>query len=179
MLFRSFKRWFGDSEIVNEDGTPKVMYHGTRKDFTEFKGGLIFASSSPTVANKFAANDMLYSPDKPGVEPGANIMPLYVKASNPFDYENPKHVEKLFNLVKNNYGRPSWPAAKRLISEGQFKIIEENVEAIKELGFDSLYVQEFGEKNIAVFEPNQVKSAIGNVGTYSPETGDIRYSLGT
>jgi hypothetical protein len=31
----SFKRWFGSSTIVNPDGTPKVMYHGSRKDFSE------------------------------------------------------------------------------------------------------------------------------------------------
>ena len=33
----AFKRWFGDSKIVNEDGSPKVVYHGTDKpDFSIF-----------------------------------------------------------------------------------------------------------------------------------------------
>lgn len=39
---QQFKRWFGDwrnhpetaSKVVNEDGTPKVMYHGSPSEFT-------------------------------------------------------------------------------------------------------------------------------------------------
>jgi hypothetical protein len=35
----NFKRWFGNSKVVNEDGTPKVMYHGSPnlKNIVEFK----------------------------------------------------------------------------------------------------------------------------------------------
>jgi hypothetical protein len=174
---KAFKQWFGNSKAVDEDGEPLVMYHGTRRDIEAFRAGLIFASPNPMVANKFAANDMLASPDKPGLEPGANVMPVYVKASNPFDYENPKHINQLFELIKTNFASSSRPAAKRLLSEGQFKIIEENVDVIKDMGFDSLYVEEFGEKNLAVFEPTQVKSATGNIGTFDETNPDIRYSL--
>lgn len=42
---QQFKRWFGDwqndpenaNKVVNDDGTPKVVYHGTNKDFTVFQ----------------------------------------------------------------------------------------------------------------------------------------------
>ena len=41
---QQFKRWFGDwqnhpenaSKVVNADGTPKVMYHGSNEQFTVF-----------------------------------------------------------------------------------------------------------------------------------------------
>lgn len=35
----AFKRWFKRSAVVNDDGTPRVVYHGTRANeaFTEFK----------------------------------------------------------------------------------------------------------------------------------------------
>ena len=41
---QQFKRWFGDweknpktaSKVVNEDGTPKIVYHGTDSNFTVF-----------------------------------------------------------------------------------------------------------------------------------------------
>lgn len=41
---QQFKRWFGDwkndpkhaSKVLNEDGTPKVVYHGTSESFTVF-----------------------------------------------------------------------------------------------------------------------------------------------
>ena len=53
----AFKRWFGDSKIVNEDGTPKIMYHGTAADFTSFKpkqAKSIFVTSDPEFAENFA-----------------------------------------------------------------------------------------------------------------------------
>lgn len=35
----NFKQWFGNSKVVNEDGTPKVMYHGSKRlsNIVEFK----------------------------------------------------------------------------------------------------------------------------------------------
>jgi len=46
----------------NEDGTPKVFYHGTGKDFTEFKkgqretsyGGGFYFGENPETANGYA-----------------------------------------------------------------------------------------------------------------------------
>lgn len=31
-----FKKWFGDSKIVDADGAPRVLYHGTMGDFSSF-----------------------------------------------------------------------------------------------------------------------------------------------
>jgi hypothetical protein len=39
------------------------------------------------------------------------------------------------------------------------------------------YVKEQGTKNLGLYKPNQLKSAIGNTGAFSPETGKVRYSL--
>ena len=38
-----FKRWFGDSKVVDADGNPLVVYHGTRNDFSVFDYGKIGA----------------------------------------------------------------------------------------------------------------------------------------
>jgi len=35
----AFKKWFGDSKVVDENGEPLVVYHGTDKDFEEFSVG--------------------------------------------------------------------------------------------------------------------------------------------
>jgi len=32
----SFKAWFGNSQLVNADGTPKIMYHGSNSKFDTF-----------------------------------------------------------------------------------------------------------------------------------------------
>jgi DNA-binding transcriptional MerR regulator len=176
-----FKKWFGDSKVVNEDGSPMVMYHGTQKDFDIFKGNLIFVSPSTMVANKFAADDMAWTEAKIGTPfnsppEKANVLPLYVKAENPFDYENSSQVNALFNKIKSMFAKESREDAKQLMLEGNFKLTEDSrvIDAIKSLGHDGLYVKEFGAKNLAVFEPNQVKSAIGNTGEYSTTNPDIR-----
>src|SRR5690606_22207424 len=51
----AFENWFGDSKVVNEDGSPKVMYHGTLSDFDAFSGDrrLHFVSPSPEWVTKF------------------------------------------------------------------------------------------------------------------------------
>jgi hypothetical protein len=36
----NFKKWFGNSKVVDKKGKPKKMYHGTRQEFTEFKRGV-------------------------------------------------------------------------------------------------------------------------------------------
>ena len=50
---RQFNRWFGDSQMKNEDGTPKVFYHGTMADFDVF--GIKKAKSTELKKQGFAA----------------------------------------------------------------------------------------------------------------------------
>lgn len=249
-----FKNWFGDSKIVNEDGTPKVMYHGTSQDITSFKpkqANAIFVTEDPEFAASFAdmsgdymvrdlANQLDEDPktkrdllipliDKAIAErelgtagnskglikktredhikhfleqpllksinsagigdnlrvelskrlPSArNIMPLYVKAENPFDYENPKHVDALHKELEKIVGE-EFNFRKERLSRGDWSAIENETsqEVIKSLGFDSFYVEEGGRKNLGVYNPEQLKSATGNVGTFDKYNPDIRYSL--
>lgn len=52
------RRFMAGSKIVNEDGKPIVMYHGTAQDIHAFRGkqaGAIFLSYSPRFAGDFAA----------------------------------------------------------------------------------------------------------------------------
>lgn len=120
---------------------------------------------------------------------GPHIMTLYVRAERPFDYENPAHVRQVAKWYKDNIGSEYVPIGRgnmvrasnlpAILKDGQWEAIETDdiQEAIKSLGFDSFYVKEHGRKNLAVYQPNQVKSATGNVGTYSRTSNDVRYSL--
>jgi len=80
-----FKRWFGDSKVVNADGTPRVVYHGTTKDFDVPKVSYKreeYAKFGFHVGTEEAANTRLVQTE--GLEAqGANIMPIYVRAENP------------------------------------------------------------------------------------------------
>jgi hypothetical protein len=111
---------------------------------------------------------------KSQLQSGQNIMPLYVRAENPFDYENPQHIAQL----TQNPDRLDVEEDIPRIREGDWNVIEaEDIqELIKDLGFDGFYVKEGGNKNLAVYNPNQIKSATGNRGTFD-ESGRILYSL--
>jgi hypothetical protein len=187
-----FKRWFRDSKIVNEDGSPMVMYHGTRRDFTtpETRGNrnAFFVSPDPNFANKYALNDLDWSPDKKGfgpVEEGAQVYPVYISAKNPFDYENADHFAKIIpkfrKVLKEQEGfdRSTIEDLVDELRDGRWTSVEfaNDYDLFELAGFDAFYTKEMGRKNLGVLYPNQIKSAIGNNGTYSSKSSDIRYSL--
>ncbi len=35
----AFWRWFGESQVVDENGKPLLLYHGTHKNFEKFARG--------------------------------------------------------------------------------------------------------------------------------------------
>lgn len=180
-----FKRWFGDSKIVDENGEPLVMYHGTRQNIETFipkKAGAIFLTPSPEFANKFAA----FTPENKILE-GANILPVYVSVNNPFDYENENHVNALLKqldkdkkLKKQPFGfatKNGLIANKTSLAGGGYSLLEDSAlqKAIQNLGHDAFYVKEGGNKNIGVYDPRKIKSATSNVGTFDVTNPDIRF----
>lgn len=102
---------------------------------------------------------------------GPNLMPLFVKTEKPWDYQNDADVA----AVVSEIGKPP---LRRLLATGEWGMIEDDgiQAAMKKLGYDGFYVKEGGIKNLAVFEPTQLKSAIGNQGTFDGADGDIRRS---
>lgn len=57
----AFKKWFGKSVIVDKNGSPLRMYHGTTRDFNTFKSskqtnGLLFFTDDPKIANHYASD---------------------------------------------------------------------------------------------------------------------------
>ena len=203
-----FKRWFGDSQAVvavnAETGepvvssrepkklVPQMMYHTTRNDFSKFEIGRLTTNSgtfgdwetSRAAAFVTPELDASQSYGTQGGEfaPGANVMPLYVKAENPLDLTggvSEEAEQKLLNagmsqgFINNSLG--NWA----MFDGEDGRAV---VDAIKAAGYDSVI---FNDENPdtgesfeawALFEPNQIKSAIGNSGTFDPENPDIRYS---
>jgi hypothetical protein len=172
----NFTNWFGGSKMTNADGTPMVLYHGSPYDIGEHtvgkkaefhrgRRGAIFFSPDPAFASTFAGGEMAA---KYGKKP--NVMPVFIKAENPFDFENPEHVNRIMGMVKgyDDFDR-------KRIASGLYEAIEDRdvQKALKQAGFDSFFVKEKGVKNIGVFEPTQIKSATGNKGTYDPKNPDI------
>lgn len=86
---RNFYKWFGDSKVVDEEGKPLVMYHGTR----EFKFGKELPSFDTFDRNKLRSGQnavgFYFSENKDFAKNfGTRIMPVYLKIDNPQIYKN-------------------------------------------------------------------------------------------
>lgn len=88
----SFSKWFKNSVIVNPDGSPKVVYHGTMRDFTEFvvpkdKIGVldrsigIHIAEDPNIASRFALGGG--KAERQEQIAGGNVKPVYLSLQNP------------------------------------------------------------------------------------------------
>jgi hypothetical protein len=154
------KKVIPETKIVDESGNPQLMYHGTREDFDEFSPGTrgaVFATPDPNFTKMYAGETL------GGYVEGGNVRPVYIDAKNPFDYENPKHISSVVKWIKEN--NPDFQDIAESIGDkvkdGFYYTIERPVvqDAIRNLGFDGFYVNEGDVKNIAVFDPRQIKSA--------------------
>ena len=169
----NFWRWFGESKVVDEQGRPKVVYHATHRSFDAFAPsfrGAYFVTPSAEFANEYIDE----TPDDSD-ENSTNVMPLYVKAENTFDYDNSEHVTQVIEyLHRTNLFRGVQPG---FFEGGRWDSIEDRQvqKAIKALGFDSFYVNENDTKNIGVYKPTQIKSATGNIGTFDPANDNILF----
>ena len=167
------------------------LYHGTGEDIREFDPSLAyedveatFLTKNPKAASIFGKTkaDMIeYDPNE--IAAGANVMPVHVQVTNPFDYENPDHRETLKQLAQSVYPKDSHVLNRidnfgRL--ENNWSLIEDPKiqDLIQSAGFDAFYVSEAGQKNLGVYDPRRIKSAIGNRGTYDITDPDITKAEG-
>jgi hypothetical protein len=151
----AFKKWFGDSKVVNEDGSPMVVYHGTKSDFNVFKdynGGLFF-SDDAVVAGAYAGDN-----DAKSERIGSNIIPVYIKLENP--------------LVINGEGVDYYDTLNKDV-----------IDKAKADGYDGIILKDVfdmgsdgdPQNQYVAFEPTQIKSATGNNGQFDENNPDIRF----
>ena len=138
-------------ELLNEDGTPKVFYHGTMYDFTEFRSEEI----SPAEGSYFFAENREDAEGYGSERYGGHVMEVYLSAENLADYND----------------QPS--------EFYQLKDKREQVQWLKDRGYDGWYadMDSGGWGEVSVFSPNQIKSATDNIGTFDRGNNDIRYSI--
>jgi len=85
----AFKRWFGKSSVVDANGAPRVVYHGTGADenFSVFRSGDGFGMHFGTAGQ---ATDRLDSVISSGRirEKGTRVLPVYLNIKNPVRLED-------------------------------------------------------------------------------------------
>ena len=165
---RQFKRWFKDSKVVDENGAPLTMYHGTRAENGDFhvfdyskavkKGGL--GMKALGVGNYFTATRL-----SGNERYGSRVIEAYLSIKQPFEIYT---GETFKEVVQNKMGLDT--------KEMSYDAIQQ---AMKEHGYDGV-IQRGKDGNVALavtFSSEQIKSATDNVGLFAPENPDIRYAL--
>ena len=180
-----FKRWFGDSKVVDDEGKPLVVYHGSRfggfSVFMRSAGGFIYTTPNAEYASSFS-----------GGSEGSAVYPVYVSVQNPLDlrYLGERTVtaaqlrdflaDKGVNLdaVEQWEGGPVEQV--KLYGEGPaWRLLREDGVslALEKAGYDGAILREGdGQDAYLAFRPEQIKSAIGNNGEFDPANRDITMS---
>jgi hypothetical protein len=197
----NFRKWFRSSKIVDENGNPLVVYHGTtaKEDFSEFvpkynrKEQIGFGISFTPDAS-FASG---YGGDPDisrNVKGAGRVYPVMLRIENPLD----------LTVTLAREGTPEFELAKKLVGKKLVTDKDENgvrvtwlqgavdtakpevaQRILQEAGYDGvIYESErytrtiWGKTNISkaitytVFSPTQIKS-VYNKGTFNPETAKI------
>jgi predicted transcriptional regulator len=145
-----FKKWFGDSKVVDAQGEPMVVYRGA---YDADKDGTFF-SSKPQTASAYAA------------EEGGFVEPVYMRLANPLEVDAKGGTQMSMPYKGMNVGMTY--LLKEAKKEGRDGVIVRDVaDMVEGIGTTDYYVS-LGKKA-------QVKSAIGNTGAFG-EVNDIRFS---
>lgn len=149
-----FKKWFGDSKVVDENGKPLVVYHGTNASFTEFDKGKMGQTDSGWYGRGF-----YFTPDKNfrfaedavrNRGGSASVMPVYLKIENP-----------AYGLAHAEQGSDLVSSAKERGKDGLI------------IRYDSGHEKAGQIAEIIAFYPTQIKSATGNSGAFDPKNPNI------
>ncbi|MFV0602025.1 MAG: hypothetical protein ACK5NE_09460 [Brachymonas sp.] len=165
-----FKNWFGDwendprsaSKVVDANGEPMVVYHGTREDFSAFDRSRLGENSEAHAA---------------GGEPGwvqtaytgfwfssREDIADFIDAPNSVDaylsIQNPKQFDSLEELARE----------AGVLGGAKYS------ELLEQEGYDGIVLlrdEEMGGVSHVAFHPAQIKSATGNQGTFDPNDPNI------
>lgn len=148
----NFKKWFGDwqndpanaSKVVNEDGTPKVLYHQTSADFTIFEPR---HEGAGTRDQDTPFGIFMKSSDRNIGVKGEKQMALYARIVNPLRVTDRADLMYQLKKISPEYGKVS--AELRSLNDEYQQKYDDAKEAFRD------YVTKWRQKN-----PNASRTAI-------------------
>lgn len=156
------------SKVLDENGEPMVVYHGTNTEFTAFDRKKAGAGNDAGMRGK----GFYLSPNKRTSENyGQRIISAFVSLKNPFipfSFSSSKEIAEYLGVEEDTFRfEPNsefkvYPAFSGLITS-----------ALKDKGYDGvLYLH---RQEIVAFRPDQIKSATENNGEFDAGNDDIRF----
>jgi len=160
-----FKSWFGDSKVVDENGEPLVVCHATNADFTEFDTNL---------GSGVAGKGTYVTSIKPSNDNYGNyVMPLFVSIRNPIDFSS---GDKAINDKAEDLGLEGLFELSSLAQIDQWS--GELKQKLQQEGHDGAELKGDGNARYFVaYNSNQIKSAIGNTGSFSQQSNKVHEGL--
>jgi hypothetical protein len=166
VMSSAFKRWFGDSPVVDDAGEPLLVYTGTSKDkdFTKFnvpKRGVWFTSDRDSASGYAQDNESRGLKAIPGkwnyeeVNTASRVIPAYLS------------IQKMYTMTPEDMKVINVPGYKA--AQGRF--------------FDTLRSQDYdgadfgGGVYVVLGSPTQIKSSVSNTGEFSDTNPDIKFSI--
>lgn len=159
---RAFYEWFGDSKVVDADGKPLVVYHGTPKVFDTFSKDKIIRGNG-----FWFTTDKKYAESIRNREGKINVLDVYLVARDIIDVN--KEREKFISLAKEHLSD-----VVDFSDVGDNFIISEAMSSktfpsfLQDKGFDAISMG----GGFEVFNSEQIKS-VKNRGSFSSDTGNI------
>lgn len=181
-----FSNWFGNGALKDNKGNPIKVYHITPSDV---EGKVPFREFKPNVNAIFVTPDKefteVFKDDNPNLGGGPTYtFELYTNIKNIFDPTNKKHMDLLNTKGKDFFNSSTgWSFEKTMqeVKKGLKDNPDDTWEAmeipgvrdmVQKLGFDAVKLTDWGYDTYMLFDPKQLKS-VDNVGTFSPDTGDV------
>ena len=163
----AFKKWFAKSKVVDDNGKPLVVYHGTNTEFNAFDKNKIGSATDDGIWGRG-----FYFGSSSDTPYGTVKMPVYLKMENPFivnDYKTVEEIADYLDVWEGNFNFDENNKVARF-SQSQLNQITSH---IKEKGHDGIIVK-LGDQwtEYVAFEPEQIKS-IDNQGTFDPNNLNI------
>lgn len=130
----NFYKWFGDSKVVDEQGRPLVVYHGTNANFDTFDN----TKSQRTVSsyNTIASAYYFTSNNANAQTYGSSVYPVYLNIKKPLiiDYKG-KYFHDIVDFDNKTFGKKGYYAKDDIDS------LNELVTYAKEKGYDGLIAE--------------------------------------
>lgn len=179
----NFKKWFKNSVVKDEKGEPLVVYHGSTSSepFKVFEGMEIagWFSEKPKIANIYSmTGEVDYDED-------STIYPVYLSIKKPLDLIGKMESDEFISVdefskrIGLDYSS-KFPFSNAEEKRPAYEIFNSKHFSgfLKDNGYDGIKIDETVDgktKGVTwgAIDPTQIKS-IYNVGTWSPDTGDIR-----
>ena len=152
-----FKKFFGDSKVVDSDGKPLPVYHGTSEDFSVFDK----SKSGSATGHDTSPLGHYFTPDRAQAERYATS----ASEGRPAD----QRVVDAYLSVQKPYQLPL-KDAQAIKSTGEAAALRQKLEG---QGYDGIHVPE--TDTWVAFHPEQIKSASENRGSFNKANPNIYF----